>query len=66
MSSPAVQSPSPLSSASVSSLTPAYNNEGGLDELVKRMGTSMAHSAYAGNFEWFRYTTKNDAEFPKL
>lgn len=51
MSSPAVQNPTPLSSASVSILIPVYKNEGGLDELVKRIGTSMANSAYAGNFE---------------
>ena len=51
MSSPAVQNPTPLSSASVSILIPVYKNDGGLDELVKRIGTSMANSAYAGNFE---------------
>ena len=51
MSSPAVQNPTPLSSASVSILIPVYKNEGGLDELVKRIGTSMANSAYASNFE---------------
>ena len=51
MSSPAVQNPTPLSSASVSILIPVYKNDGGLDELVKRIGTSMANSAYASNFE---------------
>ena len=51
MSSPAVQNPTPLSSASVSILIPVYKNDGGLDELVKRIGTSMANSVYAGNFE---------------
>ena len=51
MSSPVVQNPTQLSSASVSILIPVYKNEGGLDELVKRIGTSMANSAYAGNFE---------------
>lgn len=51
MSSPAVQNPTPLLSASVSILIPVYKNEGGLDELVKRIGTSMANSAYASNFE---------------
>lgn len=51
MSSPAIQNPTPLSSASVSILIPVYKNDGGLDELVKRIGTSMANSAYASNFE---------------
>ena len=51
MSSPAVQNPTPLSSASVSILIPVYKNDGGLDELVKRIGTSMTNSAYASNFE---------------
>ena len=51
MSSPVVQNPTQLLSASVSILIPVYKNEGGLDELVKRIGTSMANSAYAGNFE---------------
>ena len=51
MSSPVVQNPTQLSSASVSILIPVYKNEGGLDELVKRIGTSMANSAYASNFE---------------
>ena len=51
MSSPVVQNPAPLSSASVSILIPVYKNEGGLDELVKRISASMANSAYANNFE---------------
>ena len=51
MSSPVVQNPTQLSSASVSILIPVYKNDGGLDELVKRIGTSMANSAYASNFE---------------
>lgn len=51
MSSPAVQSPSQLSSASVSILIPVYKNDGGLDELVSRISASMANSAYANNFE---------------
>ena len=51
MSSPVVQNPAQLSSASVSILIPVYKNDGGLDELVKRIGTSMANSAYASNFE---------------
>ena len=51
MSSPAVQNPTQLPSASVSILIPVYKNDGGLDELVKRIGTSMANSAYASNFE---------------
>ena len=51
MSSPAVQSPSQLSSASVSILIPVYKNDGGLDELVSRISVSMANSAYANNFE---------------
>ncbi len=51
MSSPAIQSPSQLSSASVSILIPVYKNDGGLDELVSRISASMANSAYANNFE---------------
>ena len=51
MSSPAIQSPSQLSSASVSILVPVYKNDGGLDELVSRISASMANSAYANNFE---------------
>ena len=51
MSSPAVQNSTQLSSASVSILIPVYKNDGGLDELVKRIGTSMANSVYASNFE---------------
>ena len=51
MSSPAIQNPSQLSSASVSILIPVYKNDGGLDELVSRISASMANSAYANNFE---------------
>jgi polyisoprenyl-phosphate glycosyltransferase len=51
MSSPAIQSLAQLSSASVSILIPVYKNEGGLDELVTRIGASMANSAYANSFE---------------
>ena len=51
MSNLAAQNPQQLSSASVSILIPVYRNEGGLDELVKRIGASMADSAYANNFE---------------
>lgn len=51
MSNPAIQSPSQLAVASVSILIPVYKNEGGLDELVSRIGASMASSAYANDFE---------------
>ena len=51
MSNPAIQSPSQLAVASVSILIPVYKNDGGLDELVSRIGASMASSAYANNFE---------------
>lgn len=35
----------------VSILIPVYRNEGGLDELVKRIAASMQASAFAGDFE---------------
>ena len=40
-----------LNVAIVSILIPVYKNDGGLDELVKRIGESMANSAYANCFE---------------
>lgn len=55
MSNLAVQNPTSLSVPSVavlvSILIPVYRNEGGLDELVKRIAASMANSAYANSFE---------------
>ena len=51
MSSPATQSPARISSTSVSILIPVYKNDGGLDELVNRIGASMANSVYANDFE---------------
>lgn len=38
-------------SPSVSILIPVYKNEGGLEELVKRIAASMAASSYAQSFE---------------
>jgi polyisoprenyl-phosphate glycosyltransferase len=35
----------------VSILIPVYRNDGGLDELVQRIGASLANSAYANSFE---------------
>ncbi len=43
--------PATLNVAIVSILIPVYKNDGGLDELVKRIGESMANSAYANCFE---------------
>ena len=43
--------PATLNVATVSILIPVYKNDGGLDELVKRIGESMANSAYANCFE---------------
>ncbi len=40
-----------LTTTIVSILIPVYKNDGGLDELVKRIGESMANSAYANCFE---------------
>ena len=40
-----------LNAAIVSILIPVYKNDGGLNELVKRIGESMANSAYANCFE---------------
>ena len=51
MTSPAVPSPAQLSSVSVSILIPVYKNDGGLDELVNRIGASMGNSVYANSFE---------------
>jgi polyisoprenyl-phosphate glycosyltransferase len=51
MSSHAIPSPTLLFSVSVSILIPVYKNEGGLDELVNRIGASMANSTYANSFE---------------
>ena len=55
MSNLVVQNPTPLSASSVTVLVtiliPVYRNEGGLEELVKRIGASMANSAYANCFE---------------
>lgn len=51
MSSLAVQNPSQSLSPIVSILIPVYKNDGGLEELVRRIGASMANSAYANNFE---------------
>lgn len=51
MTSPAIPSPNQQSSVSVSILIPVYKNDGGLDELVRRIGSSMANSAYATSFE---------------
>ena len=51
MSNPVIQIPSQFAVASVSILIPVYKNDGGLDELVSRIGASMASSAYANNFE---------------
>jgi polyisoprenyl-phosphate glycosyltransferase len=36
---------------SVSILIPVYKNDGGLDELVRRINTSMSSSSYANRFE---------------
>lgn len=43
--------PATLNVAIVSILIPVYKNDGGLDELVKRIDESMANSAYANCFE---------------
>ena len=43
--------PVTLNAAIVSILIPVYKNDGGLDELVKRIGESMGNSAYANCFE---------------
>jgi polyisoprenyl-phosphate glycosyltransferase len=43
--------PAAISVANVSILIPVYKNDGGLDELVRRIGESMANSAYANSFE---------------
>ena len=43
--------PATLNVAIVSILIPVYKNDGGLDELVKRIGESMANSAYVNCFE---------------
>ena len=43
--------PAAISVANVSILIPVYKNDGGLDELVRRIGDSMAKSAYANSFE---------------
>ncbi len=55
MSNLVAQNPASLSvtsaGVSVSILIPVYKNEGGLEELVKRIGASMASSAYANSFE---------------
>ena len=51
MLNPAVQSPTPLSTITVSILIPVYKNDGGLDELVGRISAGMADSAYANSFE---------------
>jgi polyisoprenyl-phosphate glycosyltransferase len=51
MSSSANQNPALISSVSVSILIPVYKNDGGLDELVNRIGASMANSVYANDFE---------------
>jgi polyisoprenyl-phosphate glycosyltransferase len=51
MSSTAIQNPPLLPITSVSILIPVYKNDGGLDELVNRIGASMANSAYASSFE---------------
>jgi polyisoprenyl-phosphate glycosyltransferase len=51
MSSLVAQNPTPLSATNVSILIPVYKNDGGLDELVRRISAGMAHSAYANSFE---------------
>jgi polyisoprenyl-phosphate glycosyltransferase len=51
MSSPALQNTTQLAAMRVSILIPVYKNDGGLDELVKRIGASMANSSYAHSFE---------------
>jgi polyisoprenyl-phosphate glycosyltransferase len=51
MSSPALQNTTQLAAMRVSILIPVYRNDGGLDELVKRIGASMANSSYAHSFE---------------
>jgi polyisoprenyl-phosphate glycosyltransferase len=43
--------PAAISVANVSILIPVYKNDGGLDELVRRISESMANSAYANSFE---------------
>lgn len=55
MSNLAIQNPTPLPATSISVLVsiliPVYKNDGGLDELVNRIGASMADSEYASSFE---------------
>lgn len=55
MSNLAIQNPTPLPATSISVLVsiliPVYKNDGGLDELVNRIGASMADSEYANSFE---------------
>ena len=51
MSSLAVNDTSTLIIPSVSILIPVYKNDGGLDELVRRISASMSNSRYANRFE---------------
>ena len=51
MLSPAVPPHDATTPLGVSILIPVYKNEGGLEELVKRISASMATSAYAESFE---------------
>ena len=51
MLSPAVPPHDATTPIGVSILIPVYKNEGGLEELVKRISASMATSAYAESFE---------------